>query len=308
MRSPKDRLYRVLVIGATPAGIAATNKLGEIGVPVTLVDPDPDLNQKLSREDWRLSSGVPLNYAHRPGLLRILRNPRIRCVIPGSIRSLKHTPQGFCAHINSPAAFIDPDRCTLCGRCMEVCPADIGRWIKAHSIRRQAESSGPSRHRQAPSAPVPGQLSAGSQRAGICGPCQSREIPGSPGSDPPGQHPSRHLRQGLHASLRNRLPAGGTGSARCHPGYQALCCGLRDFSPAGCQTTRGSVQAATHCRHRIRSCGPCRRRGSGPPGISGDGFRKGSTGRRTAAIRPGTPPAAKRDPGPGNRFHSKTGR
>jgi NADPH-dependent glutamate synthase beta subunit-like oxidoreductase/NAD-dependent dihydropyrimidine dehydrogenase PreA subunit len=122
MRNPKDRLYRVLVIGATPAGIAATNKLGEIGIPVTLVDPDPDLNQKLSREEWRLSSGVPLNYAHRPGLLRILRNPHIRCVIPGDIRSLKHTPQGFCAHITSPAAFIDPDRCTLCGRCMEVCP------------------------------------------------------------------------------------------------------------------------------------------------------------------------------------------
>ncbi len=124
MKNPKDRLYRVLVIGATPAGIAATNKLGEIGVPVTLVDPDPDLNRKLSREDWRLSSGVPLNYAHRPGLLRILRNPNIRCVIPGSISSLKHTPQGFRAHINSPAAFIDPDRCTLCGRCMEVCPAE----------------------------------------------------------------------------------------------------------------------------------------------------------------------------------------
>ena len=124
MKNPKDRLYRVLVIGATPAGIAATNKLGEIGVPVTLVDPDPDLNRKLSREDWRLSSGVPLNYAHRPGLLRILRNPNIRCVIPGSISSLKHTPQGFRAHINSPAAFIDPDRCTLCGRCMEACPAE----------------------------------------------------------------------------------------------------------------------------------------------------------------------------------------
>lgn len=123
MKTPKDRLYRVLVIGATPAGIAATNKLGEIGVPVTLVDSDPDLNRKLSAEEWRLSSGVPMNYAHRPGLLRILRNPRIRCIIPGSIRSLKHTPQGFCARINSPAAYIDPDRCTLCGRCMEVCPA-----------------------------------------------------------------------------------------------------------------------------------------------------------------------------------------
>ena len=60
MRGPKDRLYRVLVIGANPAGLAATNKLGEMGIPVTLVDSDPDLDQKLAGEEWRLDSGVPL--------------------------------------------------------------------------------------------------------------------------------------------------------------------------------------------------------------------------------------------------------
>jgi NADPH-dependent glutamate synthase beta subunit-like oxidoreductase/NAD-dependent dihydropyrimidine dehydrogenase PreA subunit len=122
MRGPKDRLYRVLVIGANPAGLAATNKLGEMGIPVTLVDPEPDLDHKLSREQWRLDSGVPLNYALRPGLLRILRNPRIRCVIPGEISSLKHTPQGFCVHFKNFETFIDPERCVLCGRCAEICP------------------------------------------------------------------------------------------------------------------------------------------------------------------------------------------
>jgi len=54
MRSSKDRLHRVLVIGANPAGLAATNKLGEMGIPVTLVDPDPDLDRKLSKAEWRL--------------------------------------------------------------------------------------------------------------------------------------------------------------------------------------------------------------------------------------------------------------
>ena len=77
MKDFKDRLHRVLVIGATPAGLAATNKLGEMGIPVTLVDSNPDLDQQFSREEWRLASGVSLNYAMRPGLLRILRNPRI---------------------------------------------------------------------------------------------------------------------------------------------------------------------------------------------------------------------------------------
>lgn len=122
MRGEKDRLYRVLVIGATPAGISATNKLGEMGIPVTLVDSDADLDKKLSNEDWRLTSGLALNYALRPGLIRILRNPSIKCVIPGDVSGLKHTPQGFSARIKAHSTFIDSERCTLCGRCAEACP------------------------------------------------------------------------------------------------------------------------------------------------------------------------------------------
>ena len=122
MKRPKDRLHRVIVIGATPAGIAATNKLGELGIPVTLVDPDPDLNQKLSSEEWKLPSGVHLNFAHKSGLLRILRNPLIHCILPAEVTSIRHTPQGFRARVKSLPTFVNPDRCILCGRCLEVCP------------------------------------------------------------------------------------------------------------------------------------------------------------------------------------------
>ncbi len=123
MRTPKDRLQRVLVIGANPAGIAATNKLGEMGIPVTLVDSAPDLDTKLSSDEYRFASGQLTNHALRPGLLRIFRNARIRTIMPGRVLSLKHTPQGFCAHIGTPPQYVDPDLCVLCGRCVEVCPA-----------------------------------------------------------------------------------------------------------------------------------------------------------------------------------------
>lgn len=122
MKTPKDRLHRVLVVGADPAGIAAANKIGEMGIPVTLVDSDPDLDVKLADEKWRLSSGLTLNYALRPGLIRILRNPRINCLIPGRVNSIKHTPQGFAVRVKVAAVYIDADRCTLCGRCLEQCP------------------------------------------------------------------------------------------------------------------------------------------------------------------------------------------
>ncbi len=133
MRVPKDRLHKVLIIGANPAGIAAANKLGELGIPITLVDSQADLDAKLAAAEYRFASGQLTNHALRPGLLRIFRNAKIRAILPGTVLSLKHTPQGFCAHIGTPPQYVDPDLCVLCGRCVEVCPAcapDGGKPIR----------------------------------------------------------------------------------------------------------------------------------------------------------------------------------
>jgi len=143
MKRSKDRLHRVTVIGATPAGIAATNKLGELGIPVSLIDSDSDLDLKLSREEWRMKSGMPLNHAHRPGLLRIFRNPAIRCFLPAQVSEIKHSSQGFRLRLNRLQTFVDPEKCTLCGRCAEICPISDSKGEKA--IRLNSQRSLPGR-------------------------------------------------------------------------------------------------------------------------------------------------------------------
>ncbi|MCP4682877.1 MAG: FAD-dependent oxidoreductase, partial [Desulfobacterales bacterium] len=142
MKRPKDRLHRVIVIGATPAGIAATNKLGELGIPVTLVDSESDLDKKLGQEEWKMESGDGLNYTHRPGLIRILRNPQIQCILPARITSIKHSPQGFRVNMRKVRTFVDPDQCTLCGRCKEVCPLEIRDSEKAIQIHSRQSIPG----------------------------------------------------------------------------------------------------------------------------------------------------------------------
>jgi NADPH-dependent glutamate synthase beta subunit-like oxidoreductase len=122
MKRSKDRLHSVLIIGANPAGVAAANKLGELGIPVTLMDQEADLNRKLADDAWRLPSGTPFNFAHRPGLLRILRNTDIRCLLPANVTGIKHSPQGFRIKIQHPETYVDAEQCVLCGRCAEVCP------------------------------------------------------------------------------------------------------------------------------------------------------------------------------------------
>ncbi|MCL2791161.1 MAG: FAD-dependent oxidoreductase [Desulfobulbus sp.] len=124
MKRQKERLYRVIVAGATPEGIAATNKLGELGIPVTLVDSDPDLDRKLSADEYRLPSGLTFSHAYRPGLIRIIRNSSIRTLLPAKITSIKHTSQGFSVRIDQEQTFVDPNRCTLCGKCVAACPVE----------------------------------------------------------------------------------------------------------------------------------------------------------------------------------------
>ena len=122
MKRVKDRLQKVIVIGATPAGVAAVNKLGELGISVTLVDGSHDLNEKFSDPKYRLPSGASLNFAHRSGLVRILRNPRIHCILPAQVTAVRHTSQGFAVRMKSLMGFIDPKRCVLCGKCADACP------------------------------------------------------------------------------------------------------------------------------------------------------------------------------------------
>ena len=99
MKSPKNRLHSVMILGANPAGIAAANKLGELGIPVTVVDKEVDLNEKLSDDCFRLDSGVTYNYANRPGLIRILRNSNIRCILPATVNKIRHSQQGFIVNL-----------------------------------------------------------------------------------------------------------------------------------------------------------------------------------------------------------------
>jgi NADPH-dependent glutamate synthase beta subunit-like oxidoreductase/NAD-dependent dihydropyrimidine dehydrogenase PreA subunit len=143
MKRPKDRLQKVIVIGATPAGIAATNKLGELGLSVTLVDCDADLNRKLADDQWRLASGVPFNFAHRPGILRILRNAQIQCLLPARVETIKHNSQGFSVTLTREPTYVDSKRCTLCGRCVEMCPVSEGK--EAGALRFHGRFSLPGR-------------------------------------------------------------------------------------------------------------------------------------------------------------------
>jgi len=143
MKRPKDRLNKVVVIGATPAGVAATDKLGELGIPVVLVDSDVDLDWKFSSQEIMLKSKIPLNYAFRSKLIRILRNPGIKCLMPGEVTQIKHSSQGFRISIKQHPTYIDSKRCVLCGRCSEICPVLVSEKKAINFVSRRSLPAAP---------------------------------------------------------------------------------------------------------------------------------------------------------------------
>ena len=145
MKDHKERLQKVCVIGATPAGIAATNKLGEMGIPVTLIDSHPDLNEKLAADKWRMPSGVSLQLCAPPRSFRILRNPRIRCFLPANVSSIKHTPQGFSIRYKKQASYVDAEKCTLVRPLLPNLPRNRTRREQSRALRRKARASRPLR-------------------------------------------------------------------------------------------------------------------------------------------------------------------
>ncbi len=134
----KTRVRRVLIVGANPAAIAAATKLGEMGIPVTLLDEAADINGSLGEARFRWPSGLPSNFALRPGLLRLMRNPQVEVRTSTELSGIKRIAQGFRATLVRNPTYIDPDRCISCGRCVEACPVELqdggkpilgtGRW------------------------------------------------------------------------------------------------------------------------------------------------------------------------------------
>ena len=98
---------------------------------MTLVDRESDLDRKLSRDEWKFASGLGLNYraptrphppAQKPHDSLHPAGPRSE---PSSTR-----PRASVSRSRRKPPFVDPERCTLCGRCEAVCPVTTPQGTK----------------------------------------------------------------------------------------------------------------------------------------------------------------------------------
>lgn len=115
---------RVLVVGGGIAGLSASLDLAEAGVEVVLVEREAFLGGRaaqLYRYFPRLCPpGCGIDYI----LQKIRSNSKIELTTLTEVKSLSGGPGNFEVTLLQKPRYVMPDRCTACGNCAPLCPAD----------------------------------------------------------------------------------------------------------------------------------------------------------------------------------------
>jgi len=103
----------VLIVGGGRASAQAALDLAQAGVGVTL----------LTAGDW-LSPGEdgPVSV---PTLLEAARDPRINLLTGATVEVVRNSGSSMRVTVQQSPRYVDPQRCTACGACIDVCPVEV---------------------------------------------------------------------------------------------------------------------------------------------------------------------------------------
>lgn len=113
---------KALVIGGGIAGMQAALGVANCGHDVLLVERQPSLGGHMAQ----LSETFPTLDCSQciltPKMVEVNRHPKIRLQTYSEIESVCGFVGNFTVNIRKKAAFVDWDKCTGCGDCLEKCP------------------------------------------------------------------------------------------------------------------------------------------------------------------------------------------
>ena len=136
MIKPKKRNKSgaVLVIGGGIAGIQSSLDLAEGGFKVYLVEESPVIGGDMARLDKTFPTNDCSMCILSPKLVEVGRHRNIELITLGEVKQLRGKPGNFRARIRRHARYVDLDKCTGCGDCLEKCPV---RYQPRFQVRKE---------------------------------------------------------------------------------------------------------------------------------------------------------------------------
>ncbi len=153
------KIGKALVVGAGISGIRAALDLAEFGYGVTLIDKSPHMGGILSQLDYQFPTDrcgmckmLPLvdrdassQYCLRKGLF----HENIDIALSTELAAIEGEPGQFQVTLKEHPNWVNPDLCTGCGECVNVCPVEVPDEFNAGLGNAQSDiSSDPPCHSQ----------------------------------------------------------------------------------------------------------------------------------------------------------------
>jgi heterodisulfide reductase subunit A len=112
----------VLVIGGGVAGIQASLDLADKGVIVQLVEKEPSIGGRMAQLDKTFPTNDCSICILAPKMADCFGHPNINVWTMSEVVGLEGSRGNFKAKVLKKARYVDEDKCTGCGECLEKCP------------------------------------------------------------------------------------------------------------------------------------------------------------------------------------------
>ncbi len=115
----------VLVIGGGIAGIQASLDLANRGIKVYLVEKLPSIGGRMAQLDKTFPTLDCSICILAPKMIECFRHPNISLLTYSKVTEVKGEAGNFTVKILKEPRYVDAEKCTGCGTCMEKCPVKV---------------------------------------------------------------------------------------------------------------------------------------------------------------------------------------
>jgi len=130
-----------MVVGAGVAGMQASLDLAEAGFKVHLIERQPTIGGIMALLDKVFPQNDCSICILGPKMVDVAKHPNINLITMAEVDEISGYVGNFNVRVKQRARYVDTEKCTSCGDCVEVCPVDVPSrtdqnltWNKAISI------------------------------------------------------------------------------------------------------------------------------------------------------------------------------
>jgi len=118
--------YDALVVGGGIAGMESALTLGDMGFKVILVEKEASIGGKMILLSKVFPTLDCASCISTPKMAATANHPNVKVLTYSEIEQISRSSDGsFAASINLKAKFVDPQKCTGCGKCETVCTVSM---------------------------------------------------------------------------------------------------------------------------------------------------------------------------------------